>query len=77
MLKGCLLSLSALALGFLLLFPISHLFDYMNWPGFDGKGMHAGTWMVALPVLFGIIYVLMLVIDRFWRSRTRSSKREA
>ena len=72
MLKGCLLSLSALALGVFLLFPLSHLFDYMKWPGFDDKGMHAGNWMVALPVRFGIIYVLMLVIDRSLRRRKDS-----
>jgi len=74
MLKGYLLSLLALVIGFCLLFPLSRLFGYMNWPGFDGKGMHAGTWIVKLPVLFGVIYVLLIAIDRSWRKRSSYSK---
>ena len=70
MLKGCLLSLVAMAAGLLLLIPLVGLFDYMGWPGFNSAGMHVGTWIFALPFLFGISYCALLAIDRWWRARS-------
>lgn len=63
MAKGCLLSLIASAISFTLLYPLAGVFDYMDWPGFNGKAMHAGTWIVAWFLLFGITYCLLLAID--------------
>ena len=75
MAKGCFLSLLAMVIGFLLLIPLELLFNYMNWPGFNGMAMHAGTWIFAWWLLFGISYVLLLVIERSWRRRSKHSKR--
>jgi hypothetical protein len=71
MARGCLLSLTASVISFSLLYPLGHLFDHMGWPGFNGKAMHAGTWIVAWFLLFGITYCLILAIDS---RRIRKSK---
>jgi hypothetical protein len=75
MAKGCLLSLTALAVGFLLLFPLQAIFNYMAWPVFDGAGMHyRSTWILAWPLLFGISYCVVLAIDSSWRGRSKHPK---
>ena len=72
MATGCVLSLIAMFVAFLLLFPI----NYMNWPGFSAGAIHAGGWIVVWWVLFFISYVLLLAIDRWLRARSKRSKRE-
>jgi hypothetical protein len=70
--KGCLLSLIASLMAFLLL-ALELIFDYMGWPGFNGAGMHVGAWVFAWPVLFGVSYGALLAMDsrRVTRKRNR------
>jgi hypothetical protein len=75
MAKGCLLSLIATLLSFLLLFPLQEICNRMDWQAFNGAGLHAGTWIVAWPLLFLMSYCLLLAIDRPWRARSKQPKR--
>ena len=70
-LKGCLLSLIAMTLGFLLLFPIEELFNYMGWQMLNRGDVHGGTLIVAWALLFLIIYCLLVVIDRLWHRKSK------
>jgi hypothetical protein len=71
-LKGCLLSLVALAISFFLVFvPLQGIFNYMGWPVFNGGGLHAGTWIIAWPVLFFPVYGVLLLTDRSWHRKSK------
>jgi uncharacterized membrane protein len=77
MAKGCLLGLIALVSSlYLVLGPIQGIFNYMGWPVFNGAGLHAGTWIIAWPLVFGIGYFLLLWIDRLWRQRSKHPDRQ-
>lgn len=71
MAKGCLLSLIAAAISFLLLIPLEALYNHMGWSGFNGESMHAGTWVFAWWVLFGVSYCVLLALDHWWRTRSK------
>ena len=74
--KGCLLSLIALLVSsFLVFVPLQGIFNYMDWPVFNGAGLHAGTWIVAFPFMFGTTYCLLLWLEQLWRERSKHHRR--
>ncbi|MBS1802195.1 MAG: hypothetical protein JST28_02450 [Acidobacteria bacterium] len=58
---GC---LTSIVLGFLLMIPLSMLFDAMNWPLFHTWGLAHGSFILAWPMLtilsFGILWAAWL-----------------
>ena len=68
-LKGCLLSLIAMALGFGLIFPLTKFFNYIGWP--NTAAMHGGALIFAWALGFIIIYCLLLLIDRWWHRKSK------
>jgi hypothetical protein len=56
--------------GFLLMWPLAWLFGVMGWPLFHGWGLAHGSFVIAWPLLSGLVFLLgwLLVRSRDNRS---------
>jgi hypothetical protein len=79
MIKACLLILISLIATiisfFVILYPVQGIFNYMGWPVFNGAGLHVGTWMLPLPLVFGLTYYVLFKVDQ-QRGKSRHQERK-
>lgn len=61
--------LLSVPLGFVLMVPLSALFDAMNWPLFQSWGLIHGSFLMAWPMLTVLAFCALLCVDWLWRHR--------
>jgi hypothetical protein len=63
----------SIPLGYVLMCLVAVLFDFMNWPLFNGWAMMHGTFILAWPILTILAFILEMVADNTVRNKKNIS----